>query len=131
MIGIGTHKRVGHCYHAVYCATCVLSCCFLRTFPLLWCGFLSQHFLPSQHFTACVHFISRAVELYRHRTSGNTCMTPRTQDAKEYIYIYIFLIAYNTVGAHFRRRIKSVPLFQVGPPGHFTNVSITTPVVSR
>jgi hypothetical protein len=40
---VGTHKRTGRCYY------CLLRCLrafilFLRAFPLLWRGVLSQHF---------------------------------------------------------------------------------------
>jgi hypothetical protein len=55
---IGTHKRARGAA-IVYCAACVLSCCCLRAFQFLWCGVLSQHFIPPQHFAACVLFILR------------------------------------------------------------------------
>jgi hypothetical protein len=32
---------------------------FLRASQFLWCGVLSQHFIPPQHFAVCVLFILR------------------------------------------------------------------------
>ena len=57
---IGTHKRAGRCY-----CYCLLRCLYAfvlflhAAFPFLWCGVLSQHFIPPQHFAACVLFILR------------------------------------------------------------------------
>jgi hypothetical protein len=59
---IGTHERAGRCCYGVGCAACVLlsfSCCFC-VLSHLWCGVLSQHFIPSQHFAVHVLFISRS-----------------------------------------------------------------------
>jgi hypothetical protein len=54
---IGTHKRAGRCYCLLRCLRAFVL--FLRAFPFLWCGVLSQHFIPSQHFAVCVLFILR------------------------------------------------------------------------
>jgi hypothetical protein len=54
---IGTHKRAGRCYCLLRCLRAFVL--FLRVFQFLWCGVLSQHFIPPQHFAACVLFILR------------------------------------------------------------------------
>ena len=55
---IGTHKRAGRCYCLLRCLRAFVL--FLRAFPFLWCGVLSQHFILSQHFAVCVLFILRS-----------------------------------------------------------------------